>query len=84
MQLTSGYHSRGVQEDHAGPQAVIIERKKEVGGATVFLSQEDRTELAFYWYCILIASISPSHTERGGEERERKTFGKFYKSNQIF
>lgn len=39
----------------------------------MFLSQEDRTELAFYWYCILIASISPSHTERGGEgERERK------------
>lgn len=38
----------------------------------MFLSQEDRTELAFYWYCILIASISPSHTERGGEERERE------------
>lgn len=72
MQLTSGHHSRGVQEDHAGSQAVIIGRKKKVGGATVFLSQEDRAELAFYWYCILIASISPSHTEREGERRERK------------
>lgn len=38
----------------------------------MFLSQEDRTELAFYWYCTLIASISPSHTERGGEEREKE------------
>lgn len=72
MQLTSGYHSRGVQEDHAGSEAVIIGRKKTVGGATVFLPQEDRTELAFYWYCILIASISPSHTERGGREREKE------------
>lgn len=71
MQLTNGYRSRGVQEDHAGSQAVIIERKKKVGGATLFLSQEDRTELAFYWYCILIASISPSHTERGGGERKK-------------